>query len=764
MTKGIAWLARNPVAANLLMVMFVASGLSATSTIRQEVFPEVALDQVSIHVPYLGAAPEDVEQGVVVRVEEAIRSIDGIRRIRSTASEGGATVVAELESGADARRVVDEVKNQVDAITTFPIETEEPIIRELIGRNQVLDVVVSGDTDLAVLKTLAERVRDELAALPEVSRTGIVGAPPAELSIEVSEAALRRHGLTFDDVVAAVRRSSLDLPGGSVRTDGGEVLLRTIGQAYRGADYEDLVLWTRPDGSRLHVGDVATVVDGLAETEQRARFDGEPAVMIPVFRIGDQNALEVSAAVNRYVENKRAGLPEGIALTVFRDEAEVLNDRLSLMLGAAGGGFVLVFALLALFLDLRLACWVGFGIPIAFLGAVAVMPALGASINVISIFAFVLVLGIVVDDAIVVGENVHRHQERGGDGRRGAVEGAREVAKPVVFAVLTTVAAFLPLLNVPGIAGKSFRAIPLIVVPCLLFSLIESLGILPAHLAHSGRRRPANAWRRFQQRFADGLQWFVRACYQPLLDAALRWRYVSAAAALSALILTAGLLLGGRLAFHFFPSIEPNYMTVSLTMPQGTPVDVTSAALATIEEGAARVRERLAQDLGTDYFRHVSTTVGDQPVLSRGGGPIGPIEDVAASNVGEITVELAPAETREHNAERLGAMWRDATPAVPDAVDVSFDLSVLNVGDDIDVQLAGPGPRSAARRRRCRQGPARGVRRRLRRRRFVPRREGGAAAPHQAAGGSARAVAAGSRPPGAAGVLRRRSPAHPARA
>ena len=690
MRAGIAWLARNPVAANLLMVLFVASGLVATSTIRQEVFPEVALDQVSIQVPYLGAAPEDVEQGVVVRIEEAIQSIDGIRRIRSTASEGGASVIAELELGADARRVVDEVRNQVDAITTFPIETEKPIIRDVIARNQVVDVVVSGETDLVVLKTLAERVGDELAALPEVSQTDIVGAPPAELSIEVSEAALRRHGLTFDDIVSAVRRSSLDLPGGSVRTDAGEVLLRTIGQAYRGAEYEELAFWTRADGSRLHVGDVATVVDGFAETDQRARFDGDPAVMISVFRTGDQNALEVSTAVNRYVETKRAGLPEGIALTVWRDEAEVLNDRLSLMLGNAASGFLLVFVLLALFLDLRLACWVGVGIPIAFLGAVAVMPALGASINVISIFAFVLVLGIVVDDAIVVGENVHRYQERGGGDLRGAVDGAREVAKPVIFAVLTTVAAFIPLLNVPGITGKSFRAIPLIVIPCLLFSLIESLGILPAHLAHGRRRGRANVWRRFQQRFANGLKWFVRACYQPLLDAALRWRYVSVAAAVSALILTAGLLLGGRTTFHFFPSIEPNYMTVSLTMPAGTPIDVTSAALATIEDGAARVRERLGQDLGADYFRHVSTTVGDQPVLSRGGGPIGPIEDVAASNVGEITVELAPAETREHSAERLAAMWRQATTAIPEAVDISFDLSVLNVGDDIDVQLAGP--------------------------------------------------------------------------
>ena len=395
MNRGIAWLVANPVAANLLMVLFVASGLLATSTIRQEVFPEVTLEQVSIHVPYLGAAPEDVEQAVVTRIEEAIQGIDGIRRIRSTAAEGSASVVAELQLGADSRRVVDDVKNQVDAISTFPVETEKPIIRDVIARNQVVDVVLSGETDVAVLKTLAERVRDELAALPEISQTDIVGAPPAELSIEVSEAALRRHGLTFDDVVTAVRRSSLDVPGGSVRTDGGEILLRTIGQAYRGADYEDLVLWTRSDGSRLRVGDVATVVDGFAETGQQARFDGEPAVMISVFRIGDQNALDVSAAVERYVENKRTGLPEGISLTIWRDTAEELNDRLSLMLGNAASGFLLVFVLLALFLDLRLACWVGFGIPIAFLGAIAVMPALGASINVVSTFAFVLVLGIV---------------------------------------------------------------------------------------------------------------------------------------------------------------------------------------------------------------------------------------------------------------------------------------------------------------------------------------------------------------------------------
>ena len=690
MNSGIAWLARNPVAANLLMVMLVVSGLLATLTVRQEVFPEIALNQISIHVQYPGAAPEDVEQGVVIRIEEAIQSIDGIRRIRSTAAESSASVVVQLESGIDSGRMVAEVQNKIDAISTFPVNTEQPIIRNVIARNQVVDVVVSGDTDVRVLKTLAERVVDELVALPEISQTAIVGAPPAELAIEVSEAALRRYSLTFDDVVSAVRRSSLNLPGGSVHTDRGEILLRIMGQAYWSADYEDLVLWTRADGSRLRIGDVATVVDGFAETDQRARFDGEPAVLISVFRTGDQNALDVSAAVKCYVENKQTGLPEGIALTVWRDEAEVLNDRLSLMLGNAASGFALVFVLLVLFLDLRLACWVGLGIPIAFLGAVATMPALGASINIISIFAFVLVLGIVVDDAIVVGENIHRYQERGDGDLRGAVEGAREIAKPVIFAVLTTVVAFIPMLNVPGIMGQSFGAIPLIVIPCLLFSLIESLGILPAHLAHGRPRGPPNVWHRFQRRFANGLKWFVQAYYRPLLDVALRWRYATAASFLSLLLLTTGLLLSGRTTFHFFPSIEPNYITVSLTMPQGTPVAVTSAALAQIEEGAARVRERLVQDLGKNYFRHVSTTVGDQPVRSRGGGPIGPLHDVAASHVGEITVELAPAETREYTAEQLSAMWRDATPAIPGAVDVSFNMSVLNVGDDINVELAGP--------------------------------------------------------------------------
>ena len=690
MKGGIAWFARNPVAANLMMIFIIMSGLIATRAVKEEVFPEIELDRVSINVPYLGAAPEEVESGVILRIEEAIQGVDGIKEIQSTASEGSASVMVELELGADARRVVDEIKNQVDAITTFPIETEEPIIRELIARNQVTDIAVSGATDVFTLKAIAEQVRDELTVLPEITQVDIVSAPPYEISIEVSETALRRHGMTFDQVADAVRRSSLDLPGGSVRTDGGEILLRTIGQAYRGDEYESLVLWTRADGTRLRLGDVANVVDGFAETDQEARFDRDTTVMVSVFRTGDQSALDIAAAVNGYVEDMQTQVPEGISLTIWQDQAEILADRLTLMLRNGATGFVLVFIVLALFLQFRLAFWVSLGIPISFLGAIALMPTFDVSANVISLFAFILVLGIVVDDAIIVGENIFRHQENHGEALRGSIEGAREIAKPVTFAVLTTVAAFMPLMFVPGMMGKIFRVIPLVVIPCLLFSLIESLGILPAHLAHMRERRTSGPWHRFQQFFANGLKTFVRTVYQPLLETALRWRYVTAAVGLSTLIVTGGMVLGGWTSFHFFPSIEADFMAASLTMPQGTPVEQTSRAVEELEEGAARLRARLQQETGMDYFRHVSAAVGDQPMMSRGGGPMGPMEVASAANLGEVTVELAPAETRSYTSEQLGLMWREATDPIPEAVEVNFDMSMMTPGDDVDVQLAGP--------------------------------------------------------------------------
>ena len=481
MSGMIEWFARNTVAANLMMVCIVASGIMATFAVNEEIMPEIELDRIIIEVPYLGAAPEEVEEAVCIRVEEAIQGIDGIKQIESTASEGLGMVMVELELGADARKAVDDIKSNVDAITTFPIQTEKPIIRELTNRIQVTDIAVSGDLDPIALKAVAEQVRDDLASIAGITQVDIVGAPPYEISIEVSEVALKRHGLTFDQVADAVRRSSLDLPGGSVRTEGGEILLRTIGQAYRGRDYENLLLWSRADGSRLRLGDVATVVDGFQETDQFARFDVEPTMMVSVFRTGDQSTLDIAAQVQDYVDTAQARVPAGVTLTIWLNNAEQLGAQLRLMLRNGVTGFVLVFIVLALFLELRLAFWVSLGIPISFLGAIALMPVFDVSINMMSLFAFILVLGIVVDDAIIVGENIFRHQEDHGDGLRGSIEGGQEIAKPVAFAVLTTVAAFMPLGLVPGMMGKMFRVIPLIVIPCLLFSLVESLNILPAH-------------------------------------------------------------------------------------------------------------------------------------------------------------------------------------------------------------------------------------------------------------------------------------------
>ncbi|MDG2039143.1 MAG: efflux RND transporter permease subunit, partial [Ilumatobacter sp.] len=685
----INWFARNPVAANLLMVMLVVSGGFATFTVTSEVFPEFSLDMVTIEVPYLGAAPEEVESAVSVRIEEAIQGIDGIKQVTSTASEGMGMVQVELELGADARKVVDDIKSNVDAITTFPIETEKPIIRELTTRQRVVDVAVSGAADELTLKRIAERVRDDLAAIPAITQAEVTGARPYEISIEVSEKALRRHGLRFDDVADAVRRSSLDLPGGSVRAESGEILLRTIGQAYVREDYEKLVIMTGPDGTRLRLADVARVVDGFAETDESARFDIEPAVLVSVYRTGDQRVLEVAAAVEEYVDTANAAMPEGLSLTVWQNQADSLGSRLSLLLRNGLGGFLLVFVSLALFLDLRLAFWTSLGIPISFLGAIWLMPMFDVSINMMSLFAFILVLGIVVDDAIVVSENIHTHQERHGQGLKGAIEGAQEIATPIIFAVLTTMAAFLPMMFVPGPMGKIFQVIPIIVIPCLLFSLVESLAILPAHLAHlSRRKKKPGPWRRFQGLFTAGLAWVTQRIYRPALEVALTWRYLTAAVGLALLVLTGGLIVGGYTSFVFFPSIEADFMSASVTLPQGAPVESTANALARVEAGAERLRQDVLVETGEDVVRHTFAAVGSQG--GGGGGPMGGMGATAGSNVGQVTIELVPAEERSISSEVLGRRWRELTGPIPEAVDATFSATIMDAGEDVNVQLVGP--------------------------------------------------------------------------
>jgi multidrug efflux pump subunit AcrB len=693
----IGWFSKNPVAANLLMILILAGGALSITTVKQEVFPEIALDLITVTIPYLGASPEEVEEAVCVRVEEAIQGLEDIEKITSTASEGVAVVVVELVLGADTRRVLEDIKSRVDAIDTFPEETEQPLITELTNQRQVIDIAVSGKADERTLRHLAEQVRDDLPMLPAITLTRISNARPYEVSIEVPEHTLRRYGLSLQQVADAVRRSSLDLPGGSVKTSGGEILLRTKGQAYLGREFEQIPVLTRPDGTHLRLGDVANVVDGFEDTDQFTRFDGDPAILVSVFRVGNQDALSIGQAVADYVEEAQARMPEGTKLTIWNDASLVLKGRRDLLLKNGTGGLILIFLTLALFLKLRLAIWVAVGLVISFMGTFWLMPTLGVSINLISLFAFILVLGIVVDDAIVVAENIHTHQQQGNTGRAGAIAGAREVAVPVVFAVLTTVAAFIPLLFVPSTIGKIMAVIPSIVIPCLLWSLIESMWILPAHLSHQPPQKPAGEkrgiggwWNRLQSGFDRSLKRFIRRVYRPILNRTLRWRYLTLAAGLALLLLTGGWVGGSHIHFTFFPDIEADVVSAAVTLPPGTPVEQTIEAVRSLERSAEQLRQEIKGERGVDYFKHYITAVGEHPYRDTQGTHAGGFSiRTTASHLGELTIELLPSEERDISSMEIAARWRELTGPIPDALELSFAASLFAQGEAIDVQLTG---------------------------------------------------------------------------
>lgn len=699
MNRVIPWFVHNPVAANLLMVLFLAGGIVAITQVAFRTFPDIELDVVTVQVTYLGAGPEETELGVCSRIEEAVDGIDDIERITSSSTEGACAVTVELISGADARVALDEVKNRVDAIQGLPEETEQPIVSQPATRRSVIDVAVSGSMSERARKELGEQLRDEIARLPGITQVELRNVRPYEISIEVPEAALRRHGLRFDDVVASVRQWSLDLPGGSIKTAGGEILLRSQGQAYRGGEFERVVLMARPDGTRVTLGDVATVVDGFEDLDQSSVFDGKPASVVRVFRVADQDTLEISRDVRAFVAQRAQTLPPGVELTVWRDSSEQLASRLDVLLRNGRSGFLLVFGLLALFMRLRLAIWVAVGVPVSFAGALWLFPVLGVSIDMISLFAFILVLGILVDDAVVVGESVHTHQERLGDPVQGAIEGTQAVAVPVIFGVLTTIVAFAPLLFLPGRMGQMIAGIAFVVILCLVFSLIESQLILPAHVAHgvvasreSARR---GRWSRIQQACADALDRFIEQRYRPFLERSIDWRYTTLATAIAVFIVTLGLLASGRLPFAFFPPIEGDYITAQLTMPAGTPVEQTELSIgqvaAALDDVRAEIDAEFARE-GESVFEHTLVSVGSQPFASEGTGrglqPIG--TRGSGSHLAEIAVELIPGEQRDISTKEVAARWRARAGAVPDAVELAFSSDLFSLGSDIFVQLQGP--------------------------------------------------------------------------
>ncbi|HYC01493.1 MAG TPA: efflux RND transporter permease subunit [Candidatus Limnocylindrales bacterium] len=698
MNRVIAWFAANSVAANLLIAVIFVGGLLTLPTIKQEIFPEFETDMVTVSVLYPGASPAEIEETINIRIEEKIAGLEGVKKITSTAAENVGAVVVQAQTGTSPRELLDDVKSQVDAIDSFPVEAEEPIVSEVTIRYHVISVAIYGDTDEMTLKRLGEQVRDELSATPVISQVDLVGARPYEISIEVSEETLRRYGLTFDEVAEVVRRSSLDLPGGSIRAQAGEILLRTKGQAYVGAEFEKLVLRTRPDGTRLLLGDIATIRDAFAETDQGARFDGKPAVLLDIGRVGDQSALEISTVVREYTSNMQRRLPPGVSITTWNDEARILRSRIHTLANDGIQGLILVFVNLALFLQMRLALWVTFSIPVSLLGTLWLMPTLDISINLLSLFCFIMVLGIVVDDATVIAENVYKKKEDGLRGLDAVIAGTTELSKPVIFGVLTTCSAFLPMLWLPGATGKIMRTFPLAVIPALLFSLVDSQLTLPAHLrhvvAHDEKKNVgpiAMRWRAIQDKCNAGLQWFVGTIYSPFLERALEWRYWTASFAASVVILGIAAVMGGWIGLAWFPEAEADNVVALLTMPQGTPREVTAGVLARLEASAEQLRKELDAETETPggAFRHVLSTVGEQPYRAAQRRNAGLSEGASTgSHLGEVNLQLAASEERDFDSAMVARRWRELTGPVADATELLYTASLFNPGPPIAIQLA----------------------------------------------------------------------------
>ena len=661
--KGIiAWFAANHVAANLLMLVIIVAGIISVFTIRKQTTPDFELNSIQVRVQYLGAAPQEVEEGVVVKVEEAIQDIQGIKRIRGDAGEGLGTVTAEVETDADFNEVLNEIKTKVDAIQTFPGLTEKPVIYKQEVPIHVVFLAIYGDMDAFARKALAQEVRDELMQLPSVNSVQYLGDRDYEISIEVSEYVLRQYGLTMSDVSQAVRDSSVDLPGGTIKSEGGDILLRTEGQVYTGREFGDLVLRTFPDGTRLTLADIATVRDGFVETDGYGRFNGERTATLRVLASGGQNELTTADQVKTYVEEKSARLPDGVQMDIWVDRSHYLKERLSMMLENMFAGALLVFIVLSLFLRMKVAAWVVVGIPVTFFGAFWLMPLapFNVTMNLMSLFGFIIVLGIVVDDAIIIGESIYTKIRADGHTLDNVIQGAHRVAVPATFGVLTTMAAFAPLLFLDGIAAPFFESISVVVILCLFFSLIESKLILPAHLARARispvdeddlfrPQRRIGTFERFprffqkvQRHVQHGLQHVIEQWYRPWVGKAVDNPGLTVTMFTAVLILAVGLVASGIVRFNVFPNQASDFIRAEIEMQSGT---------------APAERDRVVDRLESSIIALNDEFVAENPDAL----PL--IRHVGAFTRGEtgavLFVEMPQSDHKSMEGTEIADQWRD---------------------------------------------------------------------------------------------------------
>ncbi|MBR9729416.1 efflux RND transporter permease subunit [Shewanella intestini] len=673
-TGIIAWFARNNVAANLLMFMLIVGGLFSAKLINKEVFPTFELNLININVAYPGAAPQEIEEGINIKIEEAIQDVTGIKKVTSVASDSVGVVTIEVEDDYDVQKVLDEAKIRIDAISTFPDNIEKPNIYQIKPENNVIWISVYGDLTQHEMKEMAKQIRDDITGLPAVTRAQVAGVRDYEIGIELSENKLREYNLTFDQVAQAVQRSSIDLPGGAIRAKDGDILLRTKGQAYTGEDFSRIVVSSQADGSRILLSQVAQINDDFEERIGYTRFNGKPAAIIEVLSIDDQNALAISEQVKQYIAQKKTDLPHGVQLDTWGDLTHYLEGRLNMMLSNMFYGALLVFIILALFLDLKLAFWVMMGLPVCFLGSLLLMPTepIGMSINMLTLFAFILVLGIVVDDAIVMGESAYTEVEKNGHSLENVVIGVKRVAMPATFGVLTTIAAFIPMLMVSGPMGIIWQSIGMVVILCLAFSLVESKLILPAHLAHMNitkRTQPSNnPFSRFKLALNKQLQFFIHHKYRHFLEFAIKNRYTTVATFIGVLILALSLVASGKVRWVFFPDIPSDFIQVQLEMDEGTSEQNTLKALQSIEDALYAMNDKLAQEYGTDVVKHSFISLNSRSSAF-------------------VFTELSKGEDREVDGVSIAEQWRKQLPEMVGVKQLNISASTNNAGGDLSFRL-----------------------------------------------------------------------------
>ena len=688
MKQILAAFARNTVFANIVLILIFVAGYIAMVKMIRETFPEFSLDMITISVSYPGADPEEVEEGISRKIEEAVEGLEGVKQYTTHSAEGVCSTIIEVLEDYDVDEVLDRVRTKVNAISTFPDDAEKPVISELLIKDLVATLYLSGDMSERRIKEWAETVKDEIQQLPAVSQVATFGSRDYEISIEVSEEKLREYGLSFDEVAAAVRRGSLNLAGGTIRTREEEIRVRTMGRKYTGAELASIVVVARPEGDVITLDRLAEIKDGFTEDPIRASINGEPAVFVLVYKTPEEDALKISKAVNGYVSAKQQQVPQGNNIKILYDNTEMLNARIQLLLKNGVIGLLIVFLLLWCFLSPRLSFWAGMGIPVSVCGALVILWSLGGTINMVSLLGLIMVLGIVVDDAIVVGEAIFVHRKQGKSALQAAVDGVAEVGMPVVAAVFTTIVTFVPLFYVGGIMGKFISILPAVVIACLMISLVECLFLLPAHLSHlpapnrpkENRHRVFGRLSRVQEITAQWLEWFVDRIYLPFLKKALHWRYISLATAIAVLMLTIGVVKSGILKFEVFEKMDGFIMTATAEFPSGTPPAITRQAIEHIETALLRLEKKNPTKSGAPLIKDYLSLVG-QTLSSP--SDIGP-------NYGTVQAILLDSESRGVHSEDLMVRWEKEIGILPGIKSLTFSgIETGPPGDPIEVWLQG---------------------------------------------------------------------------